>query len=121
MAPTAPRSQWIGARATAGALAIAIALVASFVIFLSLREPMRLWVAQHLALVPRRALGREPWQIVTSGFLCIGLGRLLSSGIGVWIFGTAVEQRTGRARMLLTFFAAQILGMLAVAVAGRFL
>ncbi len=118
MAPP-QRTQWLGARATAGAMALTIALVATFVVFLSLREPMRQWMALHLALVPRRALGPEPWQLVTSGFLCIGLANLLWSGLGVWLFGTAVEQQTSRARMFLTFFAAQIVGMLAVAAVGR--
>jgi membrane associated rhomboid family serine protease len=114
-------NQWIGARASRGAMAITFTLAAAFVVLVCLREPARIWIAQHLALIPRRALGPEAWQIATAGLFSIGLGKLVSSGIGVWIFGTAVEEQAGRARMLIGFFSAQIFGMLAVAVIGRWL
>ena len=89
------------------------------VVFAVLGAPA--WVREHLALIPERALGREPWQLVTSGLIHLGGMRLISSAVGIWVFATAVEQATTRSRMLVLFAAAQIVGAIATAAAGRLL
>src|SRR5437867_11855326 len=112
-----PRSTWIGARPTAGATALLIAEIATFLVYVFLNAPG--WVRQHLALIPALALGREPWQLVTSGLVHLQLLSLLSSVIGIWFFGTAVEQQSSRTRMLVGFAAAQLAGALTIAAVGR--
>ena len=77
------------------------------------------FVIEHLALTPRRALGREPWQLVSSAFVHLTFGSLLSSGIAVWLFGTPVEQRAGRAALFKLLIGATLLGSLAAAALGR--
>lgn len=111
---------WIGARPTPGATLLLVIEVSTFlVVFAVLGAPE--WVREHLALVPERALGREPWQLVTSAVIHLGGMRLISSAILIWIFATAVEQATARGRMLMLFAVAQLAGAIATAALGRLL
>ena len=77
------------------------------------------WAREHLALHPARALGPEPWQLITSGLLNTEGVALLFSGVTIWFFGTPVEQTLGRGRMLLIFIVSQLAGALVWALAGR--
>jgi membrane associated rhomboid family serine protease len=110
---------WIGARPTAGATGLLVAETAVFLVYAFLNQPG--WIVQHLALTPVRALGREPWQLITVGLVHLHGLRLISSLIGIWVFATAVEQRSSRLRMLVIFGAAQVAGALAIAGVGRLL
>ncbi len=109
---------WIGARAAPGALALVATLGLLFLALVVMPESLRGWVGQHLALIPRRGIGREPWQIATAGFFHFSLSALVGSLISIWVFGTAIEQRIGRQRMWLLFGAAQLAGMLTMGLAG---
>ncbi len=111
-------ARFIGARPTPGAtLLLAIELAVFVVVFAVLGAPV--WVRDHLALTPVRALGPEPWQLVTSGLTHLGGRQLISSLIGIWMFATAVEQRTARGRMLGLFAGAQVAGAIVIAAVGR--
>lgn len=48
----------------------------------------------------------QPWQILTHMFMHGGFTHLLFNMIGVWMFGSAVEQALGSKRFLLLYFAA---------------
>lgn len=108
---------WIGSRPTQGALTLLALEGGLFLLYCLIGSPG--WVARHLALVPRLAIGPEPWQIITSGLVHLNFSSILFDGISLWIFGTAVEMRVGRARMLTAFASAQVAGALAVALIGR--
>src|SRR6478609_8828392 len=106
-------------RASAGAprpsnviLGVLAAMTAVFLAVSLLKDPP--WVVSHLVLTPRLALGREPWQLVTSALVHLHLGSLLSTVIALWFFGAPVEQRLGRLRFGLLLVAASILGSSAV-------
>jgi membrane associated rhomboid family serine protease len=106
---------WIGLRPSRGILAILIALVASFAIF-SLPGP-RAFARAHLVLIPSH-VWRQPWTLVTSAFLHPTFGALVSSGLGIWFFGTPVEQQLGRARTLAMLGLAALAGSLVSAALG---
>jgi membrane associated rhomboid family serine protease len=51
------------------------------------------------------SVGFQPWQLVTYGFLHGDFMHLLFNGIGLWQFGSRVEQVLGTKRYLQFFFA----------------
>jgi membrane associated rhomboid family serine protease len=111
---------WLGARPSRGATWLLVAVVASFVVIIwdkQLGETIESW----FGLIPRYALGTRPWQLLTSALVPQDFGTALGEVFGIWIFGSAVEQRVGTRRMLLLFGAAQVITSLAVAGLGRLL
>ncbi|MSP59758.1 MAG: rhomboid family intramembrane serine protease [Myxococcales bacterium] len=112
---------WLGARPTSGATLLLILETAAFLVVVFLTPGLREWVTSHLALVPRRALGPEPWQLVTSGLIHLNPLALAGSLMGIWFCATALEQLTSKSRMLTTFVVAQIAGAAAIAAVGRLL
>jgi membrane associated rhomboid family serine protease len=77
------------------------------------------FAARHLILWPHRALGPEPWQLVTNSLVHERFGGLLNALVGIWLFGTTVELYLGRTRFLLVLFGSLLAGSLAVAILGR--
>ena len=117
---TGSRATWIGARPPPGATALLVVVVAAFVTYVFLKDTSaQEWVARHLVLSPRRAIGPEPWQLFTTGLIHLHGRDIFSSAVGIWFFATAVEQWAGRRRMLLVFGAAQLAGTLVTALVGR--
>lgn len=110
---------WIGARPTRAATALLVAIVAIYLSLLFLEEPVKPWIVSHFALLPRQALGPQPWQLLTSAFIHTHFGLLISDGFAIWIFATAVERRVGPRRMLALFVVAQLVGALVMAGLGR--
>jgi membrane associated rhomboid family serine protease len=109
-------SAWMGWRPSPGVVGVLVALVAAFAaIRMSGQEK---FVLEHLALSPRRALGPEPWQLFTHGFVHFSFGPLLSTVVAVWFFGTPVEQRGGRAYLFKVLIGATLLSGLAAAALG---
>ena len=49
-----------------------------------------------------------PWQVVTYAFLHAGLGHLFFNMLGLWMFGSELEQTWGRQRFI-RFYAASVL------------
>jgi membrane associated rhomboid family serine protease len=49
-----------------------------------------------------------PWQVVTYAFLHAGLGHLFFNMLGLWMFGSELEQVWGRQRFI-RFYAASVL------------
>lgn len=62
-----------------------------------------------LAFVPRLAL-REPWTILTYQFAHAGLGHLLFNMLGLYFFGSRLEEHLGARRFLGLYFASGIAG-----------
>src|SRR3954453_9806042 len=110
-------SAWVGLRPSPGVVGVLVALVAAFAAFRLAGSPRV--ILEHLALIPRRALGPEPWQLFTSAFVHLGFGPLISSAVAIWFFGTPVEQRGGRGHLFKILIGATLLGSLASAALGR--
>jgi membrane associated rhomboid family serine protease len=97
-----------------GTLAV---MTAMYLVLSLLHQPQ--WAMAHLVLTPRRALGPEPWQLVTSALVHLHLGSLLSTAIALWFFGAPVEQRLGPGRFAVLLVAATIVGSTVSAALGR--
>jgi len=91
-------------------------LTALYAIDLILRDPAPL--VTHLALIPRRALGREPWQLLTSALLHRRLGALLGTVLSLWFFGAPLERELGRAQLFALLGISTLMGSLATAGIG---
>jgi membrane associated rhomboid family serine protease len=107
------------ARPSSAIFVVLAAMGTLYLAFVLLHEP-RFMVA-HLALTPRRALGPEPWQLLTSGLVHLRLGALLSTAIAFYFFGAPVEAQLGRARLVRLLVISTIVGSLAEAALGRLL
>ncbi|HEY7955865.1 MAG TPA: rhomboid family intramembrane serine protease [Polyangia bacterium] len=88
-------------------------LVGVFVVDAVLRHPP--FILAHLALHPHLALGREPWQLLTSALVHVQLGALASSAIAIWLFGSPVEEELGRGRLFAVLLVATLAGGVASA------
>lgn len=101
-------STWLGLRPTGAVLGLLGVMAAVSLADALLGHPPAL--RAHLGLIPQRALGPEPWQLVTTAFVHLHLGSLLSTAITLWFFGAPVEQQLGRARFFLLFLVATVAG-----------
>ncbi len=90
--------------------------VAVFALQLLLPQPVNEWIAFHFGLVPARytdplwaqASGLSPdnpLPFLTNMFLHGGFAHILGNMWTLWIFGGAVEDRLGRLRFLVLYFA----------------
>jgi membrane associated rhomboid family serine protease len=104
-------------RPSAALIAVLTIDTAIFVLAHVLRNPGRILV--HLVLIPRRALGPEPWQLVTNAFVHLRFGALLSTAIVLWFFGAPLERLLGQKRTLSLLAVATLVGSLASAGLGR--
>lgn len=119
--PHAPggRARFRGWRPTPGSVAlVGVAVFVFFVLVVVLGAPR--WVGA-LLLVPEKALGPQPWRLLTAAFIHPDVRSLLFNGIGLWFFGSLIEDQIGRSRMFLTFFAGALSGSLVAALIGRFI
>lgn len=107
----------MGLRPSPGVIGVLVVLAAACAAFVLAGHPR--FVVEHFALRPRLALGREPWQLLTSALVHVNLSALLSSAIGIWLFGTPVEQRGGRGYLFRLLVGASVCGALASAALGR--
>src|SRR3954467_4784536 len=91
-----PPSQWqsLGLKPDRGVLSLLIAL-AVMTLFFELGGARAGQLLEHLIVVPRLAIGPEPWQILTSGFIHPPFGDLLMTAIMLIFFGNQLEARFG--------------------------
>jgi membrane associated rhomboid family serine protease len=75
-------------------------------------------LADHLSLTPAR-LPRRPWTIVTYMFLHDTPLHITLNMLGVWLFGSLLERRTGRATVLTLYFVGGLAGGLLSLLAPR--
>jgi membrane associated rhomboid family serine protease len=67
--------------------------------------------AGALVLQPRYVLS-EPWTLITYMFLHGGLTHILFNMLGLWMFGSRVEERIGSSRFLTLYFLSGLSGAL---------
>jgi hypothetical protein len=98
-----------GLRPAGGAIGLLVAYTVGWAL-LKLGGPLvGEFISQHLALTPRRAIGPEPWQLITSGFFVDRLRMLLGLAVTLVFFGNMVEALLG-ARGLWKVWVAGIFG-----------
>src|SRR5262245_208652 len=107
----------MNSRPSRGLLILLAAMTGLFVVGQILHHPA--WLIGHLALIPRRALGPEPWQLLTSAFVHLRLGALISTVIVFWLFGAPLETHVGRGRVAAILLGSTLCGSLAAAGLGR--
>ncbi len=66
------------------------------------------WFTRVFGLWPLASDLFLPWQVVTYAFLHAGLGHLFFNMLGLWMFGSELEQTWGRQRFI-RFYAASVL------------
>lgn len=98
-------------------LILLASITALYVLATILKGPPQVIV--HLVLIPKRALGPEPWQLLTYAFVHLKLGALIGTLISLWFFGAPLEQQLGRSRLLQILLASTVAGGLASAALGR--
>ena len=78
--------------------------VALFCIDIALGESLSRW----MALWPLDSGMFMPWQVVTYAFMHGGIGHLFFNMMGLWMFGSELEQMWGQQRFI-RFYAASVL------------
>ena len=76
-------------------------------------------LVQHIILIPALAIGREPWQLVTSMFVNARLGEVLMAAVTLLFFGNAVERALGKAAVWKVFVVGGFGGALFGGLLGR--
>ncbi|HEY2747083.1 MAG TPA: rhomboid family intramembrane serine protease [Polyangia bacterium] len=110
--------QWAALKPERGVMAAMIVLTAICLVINVGGAPIQL-LAQHLVLRPRTALGWEPWQLVTNGFIEPDFIDLLLTFVMFIFFGNPLEQRLGTRAFWKVFVGGIIGGSLVAAVVGR--
>ena len=76
-------------------------------------------LVKHLLLYPA-GIVTHPWQLLTTNVVPYDILHILSTLIVLGLFGTSVEQRIGRRRVLVTMFGSAIGGAFVAAIVGQF-
>jgi membrane associated rhomboid family serine protease len=76
-------------------------------------------IVTHLVLQPARAIGPEPWQLVTNFFINPRLSDILMAAVTLLFFGNAVERMMGPRGVWKIFMLGGVAGSLAAALVGR--
>ena len=76
-------------------------------------------LAKHLLLYPN-GIVTHPWQLITTNVVPYDILHILSTLIVLGLFGTSVEQRIGRRRVLVTMFGSAVVGAFVAAIVGQF-
>jgi membrane associated rhomboid family serine protease len=108
-----------GLRPASGVIALLAVYFASWVL-LRLGGPLVAgFIQAHLALTPARAIGPEPWQLVTAGFFAGTLKAIFYLAITLLFFGNTIEQLMGPRGLWKVWVAGVIGGGLALGLLGR--
>lgn len=108
----------MGLKPDRGVLSAMIVLAAVWLVFAVGGQALA-WLLPHLVLVPGRAIGPEPWQIVTNGFIEDGFIRVILTCVMLIFFGNPLEQRLGAAGFWKIFVGGMIGGSLLAALVGK--
>lgn len=107
----------IGARFTPGVIALLVLYSVTFL--LSMVPEVESFLIHNLLIVPERALGPAPWQLVTGPLCILSLLQLLFLALLLWSIGSAVEQRLGARRLVGYCALSSLAAALGLAAAGR--
>jgi membrane associated rhomboid family serine protease len=108
----------LGLKPDRGVLGTMIVL-AVITVFFELGGRAAQLVLPHVILTPALGLGREPWQLLTSGFIHPSFGDLLMTAIMLIFFGNQLEARFGASTFLKVYIGGGIAATLAAALVGR--
>jgi len=113
---TSQWDQW-GLRPRRGVISLLVLLTALYFIFKFGPPPVQEFY-RHLILQPRLALTREPWQLLTGGFMVFGLRNIFYIGVTLIFFGNVVEQMRGARGLWLLYIAGELGGGLFTSLAA---
>lgn len=115
-------SQWqlLGLKPDRGVIAAMIALAVVWIAFAVGGAVVQAFYVEHLMLTPRLGLGREPWQLLSSGFVHVRGADLVWTAVGLIFFGNPIEQQLGERAFWRVFIGGAIASAVAAAVVGRF-
>jgi len=111
--------QWSALKPERGVMTAMIVLTAICLV-INVGGPPVIALVEHLVLRPRTALGWEPWQLVTNGFIEPDFIDLLLTFVMFIFFGNPLEQRLGAGAFWKIFLGGIIGGSLLAAIVGRF-
>ena len=108
-----------GLRPDRGVIALIVVYLVSWAVVKFGGAAVQLFVAQHLLLTPSRAIGPEPWQLVTSGFVVDRLKSVLFFGVTLLFFGNTLERSLGAGGLWKVYLAGIFGGSLLLGLLGR--
>jgi membrane associated rhomboid family serine protease len=111
----------LGLKPDRGVIGMLVTLVVVSLIYFLGGAAVQQFYVEHLVMRPRAAIGWEPWQLVTSSFLDIGLRQILFTAITLLFFGNFVERQLGAAGFWKVFVVGGAAGALFAALLGRVL
>lgn len=111
----------MGLKPDRGVIAAMIGLAVVWLFFAVGGPVVQAFYAEHLILTPRLGLGREPWQLLTSGFVHVRGADLVWTVVGLLFFGNPIEQQLGERAFWKVFVGGAIAGAIGAALLGRFL
>lgn len=108
-----------GLRPDRGVIALLVVYLVSWA-FLRFGGPeVGAFFVRHIALTPRLAIGPEPWQLITSGFIVARLSSVLYLAVTLIFFGNALERDLGAGGLWKIYLAGIFGGSVLVGLVGR--
>ena len=116
-------SQWqsLGLKPDRAVMTAIIGLTLVWLVFVVGGMPMKAFYVSHLILTPRMALGPQPWQLLTAGFIHLRLGELFMTVVMLIFFGNPIERQLGARAFWKIFVGGAVAGALGGALLGRVL
>lgn len=108
-----------GLRPDRGVIALLVVYLVSWALLRFGGQAIGDFFANHLALTPRRAIGVEPWQLITGGFIVARLSSILFLAVTLVFFGNALERALGAGGLWKIYLAGVFGGGLLLGLLGR--
>lgn len=108
-----------GLRPDRGVISLLAAYLLSWAIVSFGGAGVQAFVGRHLLLTPRSAIGLEPWQLVTNGFVVDDLENVFFLAITLLFFGNQVERLLGAGKLWAVYVAGIFGGSLLWALLSR--
>ncbi len=108
-----------GLRPDRGVLSLLAVYLASWAIINFGGAGVQAFAAKHLLLTPRSAIGFEPWQLITNGFVVDELESVFFLSITLIFFGNQVERLLGAGKLWAVYIAGIFGGSLLWALLSR--
>jgi membrane associated rhomboid family serine protease len=109
----------MGLKPDRGVITVMVALTAIWLVFAVGGREIQLFYLQHLVLRPREAIGWQPWQLLTSGFMNLQLRDVFFVAVSLIFFGNPIEQQLGPRMFWKVFVGGAIGGAIFAALLGR--
>ncbi len=109
----------MGLKPDRGVIGAMVTLTLIWLLYALGGNEVRAFYVQHLILRPRMALGWEPWQLLTSGFVNVQLRDVFFVAVSLIFFGNPIEQQLGARTFWKVFIGGAIGGAVFAAALGR--